>query len=94
MQNKRRKIPVFQIIIIIIVLVILGFLLYSFFAPTPKEVPFNSFVDKFLEAATGDASKKFEFIKVTDFQRTLEFRINGQDYVTGISLSEVELLNG
>ena len=85
MQNKRRKIPVFQIIIIIIVLVILGFLLYSFFAPTPKEESFGFFKEKIIAAINSDKeTDKFEFIKITDFQRIIEFRINGQDYVVGV----------
>ena len=94
MQNKRRKIPVFQIIIIIIVLVILGFLLYSFFAPTPKEVDFSFFVQKIQEAATGKAENKFEFIRITDFQRTIQFRINGQDYIAGATSKLSEMVDG
>ena len=92
MKNKKKpKIPTFQIILIVAALAVLGFFLWNMLQPRPTEVPLSVLKDKIQEAVTSD--KKFEFIKLTDFQRVISFRFDGKDYITGASGSIIDGLS-
>lgn len=93
-QNKKRKIPLFQIILILAVLTIFGIFLYNLLAPKPTDATFSQFEAKIKEAFTSSSeANKFDFIKAAPLEQTIYFRINGKDYVTGASSEEFKSLS-
>ena len=89
MKNKKKmRIPTFQIILILVALGIFGFLLFTILRPQPQEVPFSRFWEFFTTAQNG--GPKFEAISFTDFERVINFRINGQDYVSGATTQQID----
>ena len=93
-QNKKRKIPLFQIILILVVLTIFGIFLYNLLAPKPTDATFSQFEAKIKEAFTSSSeANKFDFIKAAPLEQTIYFRINGKDYVTGASSEEFKSLS-
>ena len=93
-QNKKRKIPLFQIILILAILTIFGIILYNLLAPKPTELAFSAFEAKIKEAFTSSSEiNKFEFIKASPLEQVIYFRINGKDYLTGASSEEFKSLS-
>ena len=93
-QNKKRKIPLFQIILILAVLTIFGIFLYNLLAPKPTDATFSQFEAKIKEAfQSSSEANKFDFIKAAPLEQTIYFRINGKDYVTGASSEEFKSLS-
>ena len=93
-QNKKRKIPLFQIVLILVVLTIFGIFLYNLLAPKPTDATFSQFEAKIKEAfQSSSEANKFDFIKAAPLEQTIYFRINGKDYVTGASSEEFKSLS-
>ena len=93
-QNKKRKIPLFQIVLILVVLTIFGIFLYNLLAPKPTDATFSQFEAKIKEAfESSSEANKFDFIKAAPLEQTIYFRINGKDYVTGASSEEFKSLS-
>lgn len=85
MNNKKpkRKISPFQIILIALILLFVGYLLYSIFKPGPTEVSFTEFIE-YLNKHDPNG-KKVDSVLISDFQRTITFKYDNKSFITGIS---------
>lgn len=84
--NRKKKIPWFAIVLMVIISLLLFWIIWQLFHPGPEVISVLRFKEFIAEAVKDpNDNKYFSYINISDFQRQLSFTYVGKGYIVGMT---------